>query len=70
VRGTVGGGMSCDLNSGQCVCKLNVVGRECSSCVLGHYGIENEEGCSACDVQCDECTGPGPTSCQVSVQAY
>lgn len=66
VRGTAGGSVSCDLDSGQCPCKPNVIGRDCSSCAAGHYDIESEGGCSPCDIQCNECTGPGPTNCQVS----
>lgn len=68
-RGTVGNAMSCDLLSGQCQCKPNVVGRDCSACALGHFGISNDEGCVSCDLQCDECTGPGPTNCQVRIKS-
>ena len=67
MRGTTGGSVSCDLSSGQCACKPNVIGRDCSSCAPDHYGIDSEGGCSPCDVQCNECTGPGPANCQVSV---
>lgn len=65
VQGTVGASVSCDFLSGQCLCKPNVVRRDCSSCAAGHYGFENDEGCLACDVQCNQCTGAGPTNCQV-----
>lgn len=66
-RGTVDNDLSCDQMSGQCQCKQNVVGRDCSACAPGHFGISNEEGCLPCDPQCDECTGPGPTNCQVRI---
>ena len=67
-QGTVGGALSCDQQSGQCLCKPNVVGRACSNCAAGHYGLSlaGEEGCLQCDAQCVECTGPGPTNCLVS----
>lgn len=66
VTGTVDGSTACDMISGQCLCKANVIGRDCSSCAAGHYGIENAGGCFPCDLQCDECTGPGATNCVVS----
>lgn len=65
IRGTVGGSVLCNFDSGQCSCKSNVVGRDCSSCAPNHFGIENNEGCLPCDQQCNECTGLGPTNCQV-----
>ena len=65
-RGTVGGSITCDQLSGQCACKTNVIGRSCSSCAPGHYGLENVEGCIPCDLQCNDCTGPGPSNCVVS----
>lgn len=64
-RGTTDGSESCDLDSGQCPCKSNVIGRDCSSCAPGHFGIEDDGGCLSCDLQCIECSGPGPTNCQV-----
>ena len=64
--GTVASSNICDMATGQCPCKANVVGLRCSTCALGHYGIERDSGCLLCDGQCVECTGPGPTSCEVS----
>ncbi len=64
--GTVDGSISCNSATGQCMCKNNVVGRNCSSCALGHYGLENQDGCLPCDEQCNECSGPGATRCVVS----
>ncbi len=66
VRGTIGAGVSCDVHTGQCPCKANIVGRDCSLCAPGHYGIDNLEGCLPCHQQCNGCMGPGPISCLVS----
>ena len=63
--GTVASSGVCDMVTGQCPCKPNVVGMDCSSCAPGHYGIERDGGCLACDDQCVECAGPGPTNCRV-----
>lgn len=70
VLGTVGGSTACDSLSGQCLCKSNVVDRNCSSCASGHYGVDTEEGCLPCDQQCDQCSGPGPSNCVVSGSNY
>ena len=64
--GTLGGSTTCDMDNGQCMCKQNVAGRNCSRCVKGHFGIENEDGCQPCHHQCVECVGSGPTNCLVS----
>ncbi len=64
-RGTVDASGSCDSTTGQCVCKANVIGLDCSACAPGHFGIDNMEGCLPCDQQCNQCTGPGPTDCLV-----
>lgn len=62
--GTVASSGVCNVVTGQCPCKPNVVGLDCSSCAPGHYGIERDGGCLACDDQCVECAGPGPTNCR------
>ncbi|KAK3546887.1 hypothetical protein QTP86_003815 [Hemibagrus guttatus] len=54
--------ISCDTNSGQCSCKINVVGRQCDRCAPGFYGYPN---CRLCDCNeagteknvCDSTTG-------------
>lgn len=69
VLGTVGGSVSCEMETGQCQCKTNVEGRDCSRCVSQHYGLgegEGDNGCLECDFECNECTGAGPQSCVVS----
>lgn len=69
-RGTVGGSGSCDLQTGQCECKSNVVGLHCSSCAENHFGLDNEEGCLQCNDECVGCTGPSATECLVSSSFY
>ena len=64
--GTVGASAVCDPSTGQCPCKPNVKGRDCSACLSGYYGIENAGGCLPCDQQCLECTGPTASNCLVS----
>lgn len=66
-RGTIDGSMSCDRDSGQCECKSNVIGRDCSSCAFNHFGLEREQGCMQCHQECLECSGPSNTDCQVSI---
>lgn len=70
VEGTLGGSEVCDKETGQCPCKMNVEGLDCSLCVSQHYGLgegEGEVGCLSCDEECDECTGAGPQNCVVSM---
>ena len=55
---------SCDIQSGQCSCKLGVTGRQCDQCERYHWGF-SYEGCSGCncnpegalDLQCEVRTG-------------
>lgn len=68
--GTVDASANCDMHSGQCECKPNVEGRNCSRCVQDHFGIENEGGCQPCHAQCNECIGFGPTNCLVCKTIY
>uniref|UniRef100_A0A4W5KXH8 Laminin subunit alpha-1 n=1 Tax=Hucho hucho TaxID=62062 RepID=A0A4W5KXH8_9TELE len=39
----------CDLLTGQCTCKPNVVGEKCDQCQVGFHGLLNEKGCRECD---------------------
>ncbi|XP_077572690.1 laminin subunit alpha-5 isoform X2 [Stigmatopora nigra] len=47
--GTEAPDVNCDILSGQCRCKNNVVGRQCDRCASGYYGYPN---CQPCD--CNE----------------
>ncbi|KAF2361238.1 Laminin G domain [Trinorchestia longiramus] len=58
-------GSACEAITGQCNCKPNVVGRDCSRCAPGHWGLASVTGCRKCDCdgrgsaggRCDEATG-------------
>ncbi|KAM9552660.1 laminin subunit alpha-1-like isoform 1-T1 [Salvelinus alpinus] len=39
----------CDLLTGQCTCKPNVVGEKCDQCQVGFHGLLNGQGCRECD---------------------
>ena len=70
ISGTIGGSEICDKETGQCPCKRNVEGVDCSLCASQHYGLgegEGDVGCLECDSECDECIGPGPQNCVVSL---
>lgn len=42
----------CDVYTGECTCKRNVIGRDCNQCLPSHWGLtENSDGCQRCD--CD-----------------
>uniref|UniRef100_A0A915PKZ8 Laminin EGF-like domain-containing protein n=1 Tax=Setaria digitata TaxID=48799 RepID=A0A915PKZ8_9BILA len=55
---------TCDVLTGQCLCKFGVMGRRCDQCELEHYGF-GIDGCQPCDCevigsespQCDVSTG-------------
>nr|XP_004672060.2 usherin [Jaculus jaculus] len=48
--GTVDGDITCHQNSGQCMCKANVIGLRCDRCDFGYKFLQslNEEGCEPC----------------------
>ena len=50
-KGTVGGSGECEQQSGNCTCKLLVVGQRCNQCKLGTYGLNqsNPNGCQPCN---------------------
>ncbi|XP_053208528.1 laminin subunit beta-1-like isoform X2 [Panonychus citri] len=67
----------CDPRTGECACKLNVIGRDCNSCAKNHYGLELfEDGCRPCNcdpggsysLQCDMRTGQCPCRRNVTGQ--
>ncbi|KAL1006408.1 hypothetical protein UPYG_G00072000 [Umbra pygmaea] len=39
----------CDLTSGQCTCKPNVVGEKCGQCQVGFHGLLSGQGCRECN---------------------
>ncbi|CAH8598195.1 unnamed protein product [Heterobilharzia americana] len=39
--------VECDMNTGQCKCAPHVVGRDCTECELGYFGV-SESGCKPC----------------------
>ena len=49
-KGTVTGRL-CDIGSGNCTCKRYVVGKSCSQCMPGTYGLNesNPDGCVRCN---------------------
>ncbi|XP_055465169.1 usherin [Psammomys obesus] len=51
--GTVDGDITCHQNSGQCLCKANVIGLRCTRCNFGFKFLQssNAVGCEAC--QCN-----------------
>ena len=64
---------SCDIQSGQCSCKLGVTGRQCDQCERYHWGF-SYEGCKGCscnpegalDLQCDQ--RDGQCRCKASIE--
>lgn len=50
-------GTSCASFGGQCTCKPNVIGRDCSRCATGHWGFPNCRPCECGTRLCDEITG-------------
>ena len=59
---------SCDLETGQCYCKPNVIGRSCNQCASGYFALSQEDftlnGCShACNCSTDG-TVDGSTECE------
>ncbi|XP_078092838.1 laminin subunit alpha-5 isoform X1 [Mustelus asterias] len=48
---------SCDPFGGQCSCRPNVIGRDCSRCATGYYGFPNCRPCNCGRRLCEEVTG-------------
>ncbi|XP_066538803.1 laminin subunit alpha-1 [Hoplias malabaricus] len=62
----------CNIITGQCECKTNVVGDKCDQCQVGFHGINSGEGCRQC--QCNQsgsvseaCDEDGQCECIVGV---
>ena len=45
---TVSGVIDCNLDSGQCPCLPNVIGRKCDVCDDGFWNIESGNGKNSC----------------------
>ena len=43
-------GTFCDINTGQCTCKIHSTGLKCDQCVDGYYNLggDDETGCLFC----------------------
>ncbi|XP_068120602.1 laminin subunit alpha-5 [Hyperolius riggenbachi] len=67
-------GTSCEPYGGQCTCRTNVIGRDCSRCATGFWGFPDCRPCECGSRLCDEVTGqcicpprtvkPDCTACQ------
>ena len=76
VRGTINGDVRCDVTSGQCICKVNVIGLRCDQCKAKFYNlsIDNIEGCQSClcnitgatSEECDKTNGQ--CNCKDTIQ--
>uniref|UniRef100_A0A8R1I6V3 Laminin-like protein epi-1 n=2 Tax=Caenorhabditis japonica TaxID=281687 RepID=A0A8R1I6V3_CAEJA len=45
-QGSEGGNLVCDPESGQCLCRESMGGRQCDRCLAGFYGFPHCYGCS------------------------
>ncbi|XP_073463613.1 laminin subunit alpha-5 isoform X3 [Aquarana catesbeiana] len=50
-------GTSCEPYGGQCTCRPNVIGRDCSRCATGFWGFPECRPCECGSRLCDEVTG-------------
>ncbi|XP_062987370.1 laminin subunit alpha-3 [Elgaria multicarinata webbii] len=48
---------TCSPMGGQCTCKQNIIGRQCSRCQTGYYGFPSCKPCSCGRRLCDDITG-------------
>lgn len=56
---------NCEIFGGQCECKSNVVGRQCTKCKPGYYGFPDCRKCNCPGRNCDDKTGK--CSCPANV---
>ncbi|XP_011501171.1 PREDICTED: laminin subunit alpha-1 [Ceratosolen solmsi marchali] len=42
---------SCDIITGNCLCKVNVIGKQCDKCLPDYWGLTTGAGCTPCE--CD-----------------
>ncbi|XP_052011467.1 laminin subunit alpha-3 isoform X2 [Apodemus sylvaticus] len=50
-------GRHCSPEGGQCPCRPNVIGRQCTRCATGHYGFPHCKPCNCGRRLCEEVTG-------------
>ncbi|XP_028615306.1 laminin subunit alpha-3 [Grammomys surdaster] len=50
-------GHHCSPEGGQCPCRPNVIGRQCTRCATGHYGFPHCKPCNCGRRLCEEVTG-------------
>uniref|UniRef100_A0A6I8PC99 Laminin subunit alpha 3 n=1 Tax=Ornithorhynchus anatinus TaxID=9258 RepID=A0A6I8PC99_ORNAN len=72
--------LECNPRGGQCPCRPNVIGRQCTRCQTGYYGFPSCQACSCGRRLCDEVTGrclcppgtvrPGCETCQPNSFSY
>ncbi len=48
---------NCEIFGGQCECKDNVIGRQCTKCKTGYYGFPDCKKCDCPGRNCDDKTG-------------
>ncbi len=58
--------LTCNQFGGQCQCKPNIIGRECSRCASGYYGFPECQKCSCVTGSCNEVTGK--CDCPINVE--
>ena len=67
---------TCNVFTGECECKANVVGHRCDTCRINYYQLDPSEGCLPCNcnlggsfsIQCHNVTGQCP--CQPGVTGH
>ncbi|XP_038622372.1 laminin subunit alpha-3 [Tachyglossus aculeatus] len=72
--------LECNPRGGQCPCRPNVIGRQCTRCQTGYYGFPSCKACNCGRRLCDEMTGrclcppgtvrPGCETCQPNSFSY
>lgn len=75
-RGTNNSDVTCDVTTGQCNCKANVIGRRCDQCKAMFYNLSggNPHGCQPClcnmtgstSAECDKVSGHCPCKATVT----
>ncbi|KAG8444246.1 hypothetical protein GDO86_009434 [Hymenochirus boettgeri] len=63
---------SCNMETGQCECRNNVVGRQCDECLPETFGLQSSQGCVPCNCnsfgsKSFDCDDSGQCQCQPGV---